>query len=124
MCLLSSLLIEIKCKCCKIYFYICRTCYRGHVYCSSKCRGKAYVIAHRKSQSKYRTSDAGREKNRINAQNRRRIDKKQKYKKTVADESTSSSSFRAILYPKASIIEPRCSYCGIFGNIVKAFPPR
>ncbi len=116
-----SLLIEIECKYCKTHFYMCRACYRGHVYCSSKCRGKAYVIAHRKSQSKYRTSDAGREKNRINAQNRRRIDKKQKHKKIVADESTFSSSFRVILYPKASKTAPRCCFCGVFGKIVKLY---
>ncbi len=123
MCNLYTLLIEIECKYCKTHFYMCRACYRGHVYCSSKCRDKAYAKAHRKSQNKYRKSDKGREENRINAQNRRRTDKKQKNKKTVADESIFTPAFRVILYPKVSSTIPRCSFCGVFGKIVNAFPP-
>ncbi len=100
---------------------MCRGCYRGHVYCSSKCRIEAYVIAHRKSQSNYCTSDEGREKNRISEQNRRRIDK---IKETMADETTNPPSHRVIQYPKMQNTMPRCSFCGVFGIIVDAFPPR
>ncbi len=124
MCNSYVLLIEIECKHCKTHFYMCRGCYRGHVYCSSKCRLKAYAIAHRESQSNYRTSDEGREKNRISEQNRRRIGRNQENKKTMADETTNPPSLRVIQYPKMQNTEPRCSFCGVFGIIVDAFPPR
>ena len=55
------LLIELECKHCELRFNICRKCYCGHVYCSSSCRREAQVKAHRKAQSRYRTSDKGRE---------------------------------------------------------------
>ncbi len=124
MCNSSVLLIEIECKHCTTHFYICRACYSGQVYCSGKCRNEAYAEAHRKSQSNYRKSYKGRKKNRINAQNRRRIDKNKKNKKTVADESAFPPSFRVILYPILSNTMPRCSFCGAFGKVVDAFPPR
>ena len=55
------LLIELECKNCKLRFNICRKCYRGHVYCSNSCRREAQVKAHLKAQSRYRTSNKGRE---------------------------------------------------------------
>ena len=75
------LLKEIQCKFCHIKFYLCRCCYRGHVYCSDECRNQAETEAHRKAQSKYRTSKKGRTANKI-AQRQRRI---KTNKKTVAD---------------------------------------
>ena len=124
MCISNVLLVEIECKHCKTHFFICRACYRGHVYCSSKCRERAYTQAHRRSQSNYRTSETGREKNRINEQNRRRVGKNQDKKKTMADDSTFSPPLRVIQYPIAIDTIPRCSFCGAYGKIVDVFPPR
>lgn len=114
------LLIELECKHCKLRFYICRKCYCGHVYCSSRCRTAAQSKAHREAQRQYRTTDKGREAHRRYERMRRMG----KTKKTMADESTNTSSFRVILYPIVANTKPRCSFCGAYGEIVDVFPPR
>jgi len=113
-------LIELECKLCRLRFYICRKCYRGHVYCSSRCRSKAQLRAHRKAQSRYRTSDKGREAHCRNERMRRMG----KTKKTMADESTNTPPLRVILYPIVQNTKPRCCFCGAYGRIVEVFPPR
>ena len=65
------LLIELECQHCELRFNICRKCYRGHVYCSNSCRLEAQVKAHRKDQSRYRTSNKGREAHSCNEKKRR-----------------------------------------------------
>jgi len=124
MCNSNILLIEIECKHCKTQFYMCRSCYNGHEYCSSECRLESNVQAHRKSQSKYRKSDKGRKKNRISEQNRRRIGKKEENKKTMADRTTNPPIVRVIKYPIMKNKEPRCSFCGALGKVVDVFPTR
>jgi hypothetical protein len=78
------LLIELECNHCNVEFYICRKCYRGHLYCSSRSRIEAQLKSHRKAQSRYLTSDKGREAHSRNEKMRRMG----KTKKTMADEST------------------------------------
>jgi hypothetical protein len=114
------LLIELECKHCKQRFNICRKCYCGHVYCSSRCRREAQLKAHRKAQSRYRTSDKGR---RAHCRNER-MRRMGKIKKTMADESTNSLLWRVILYPIVQNTKPRCSFCGAYGRMVDVFPPR
>jgi hypothetical protein len=115
------LLIELECNHCKVRFYICRKCYRGHVYCSGRCRSEAQLIAHRKAQSQYRTSDKGRKAHSRN-EKKRRMGKTNK--KTMADESTNTPPMRVILYPIVQNTTPRCSFCGVYGKIVEVFPRR
>jgi hypothetical protein len=114
------LLIELECKHCKLRFNICRKCYCGHVYCSSSCRREAQLKANRKAQSKYRTSDKGREAHSHNEKMRRMG----KTKKTMADTSTNPPPLRVILYPIEPNTKPRCSFCGVYGKIVDVFPRR
>ena len=114
------LLIELECKHCKLRFNICRKCYRGHFYCSSSCRREAQVKAHRKAQSRYRTSNKGREAHSRNEKKRRMG----KIKKTMADTSTNTPPLRVILYPTVQNTKPRCSFCGVYGKIVDVFPRR
>ena len=87
------LLIELECKRCQLRFNICRKCYRGHLYCSSSCRREAQVRAHRKVQSRYHTSDKGRQAHSRNEKKRRMG----RIKKTMADESTNPPPLRVIL---------------------------
>lgn len=122
MCCSDVLLIQIVCKHCKTLFYMCRSCFRGHVYCSSECRNRAYANAHRKYQSKYRTSEKGKDAHRRYEQNRRRIGRCKNNEKTMADESIQATSSRVISYPILPDSKPRCSFCGVFGRVVKAFP--
>jgi hypothetical protein len=76
--------------------------------------------AHRKAQSKYRTSNKGREAHSCNEKKRRMG----KIKKTMADRSTNTPPLRVILYPVVQNTRPRCSFCGAYGIIVDVFPPR
>jgi hypothetical protein len=118
------LLILIVCKHCKTPFYMCRSCFRGHIYCSHHCRNRAYVKACRIVQSKYRTSEKGKRTHRFYEQNRRRIGRYQKIKKSMADETTRPSQFRVISFPVSPGTKPKCSFCGSFGKVVSAFPLR
>ncbi len=124
MCCCDVLLIQIVCKHCQTSFYMCRSCFRGHTYCSHQCRNKAYAKAHRISQSKYRTSEKGKEIHRFYEQNRRRISNNKKDKKNMADETIKAGLFRVICFPILPDSKPRCSYCGSFGRVVNVFPPR
>ena len=114
------LLIELECKHCKLRFNIGRKCYRVHVYCSNRCRLEALVKAHRKDQSRYRTSKTGREAHSCNEKKRRMG----KIKKTMADGSTNTPPLRVILYPIVQYTKPRCSFCGVSGKMVDVFPRR
>jgi hypothetical protein len=116
----EGLLIELECNHCKIRFYICRKCYRGHVYCCSRCRSEAQLKAHRKAQSQYRTSNKGRQAHSRNEKMRRMG----KINKTMADESTNTPPLRVILYPIVQNTKARCSFCGVYGKIVDIFPRR
>ena len=115
------LLIELECKHCQRRFNICRKCYRGHLYCSSSCRRKAQVRAHRKAQSRYRTSDKGR---RAHSRNEKKRQMGKINKKTMADTSTNTPPSRVILYPIVQNTKARCSFCGVYGKIVDVFPRR
>ena len=114
------LLIELECKHCQLRFNICRKCYRGHLYCSSSCRREAQIKAHRKDQSKYRTSKKGREAHSRNEKKRRMG----KTKKTMADASTNSPPLRVIFHPIMQNTKPHCHFCGAYGKIVDVFARR
>lgn len=116
----TNLLIELECKNCKTRFYICRNCYYGNVYCCSTCRIEAQILAHRKAQKKYRATEKGRETHRIYEKSRRMG----KNKKTMADETTKAALTRVIQFPIDKNMTPQCCYCGVFGKVVKIFPPR
>ncbi len=118
------LLKEIECKYCHSPFYMCRKHYHGHRYCSDECRKAFEVESHRKSQSKYRTSDNGREKNSDGAKRRRKMGEGEKNKKNVADEGSPPPTPCIILYPTRPGERPRCLICGVYGKVVKEFPPR
>lgn len=105
-------------------FYMCRSCFRGHVYCSDQCRNEVSIKISRSAQSKYRTSIKGRIKHRLYEQKRRRSYKLKKNKKTMADGTTGQDSFRVISFPVLPKNMPRCSYCGTFGRVVRSFPLR
>ena len=114
------LLIQIECKCCLVQFFLCRSCYRGHCYCSELCRTLAKKKAHRKSQSRYRKSEKGRKANK-NAEKRRRMKKNEE---SVADEGTISPPPDDILHPIQLIGIPKCIICGVSGQVVTRFPRR
>ena len=117
---IEVLLKEIQCKFCHIQFFLCRSCYRGHAYCSDECRNQAETEAHRKAQSKYRTSQKGRTANKI-AQRQRRI---KTNKKTVADRASIKPIENDILNPTIINSKAKCHFCGKKGIIISEFPRR
>ncbi len=115
------LLKEIECNFCHSPFYLCRKHYRGHRYCSDECRKAFRGESHRESQTKYRTSGDGRKKNSEGAKRRRKIGWG---KKNVADQPSTPPTPCIILYPTRPGETPRCLVCGVYGKVVKEFPPR
>lgn len=116
----TVLLIQIECKQCSLHFFLCRRCYHGQVYCCDQCRVIAQKIAHRKAQSKYRTSEKGREANK-KAGRRRRLKINEK---SVADEGTIAHFVHVILPPSSWLGKSVCLFCGISGQVVTRFPRR
>ena len=57
--------LSITCKSCNTVFYICKSCYRGHKYCSIKCRNHGYKYNNRKTQAKYQKTFKGKQKHSI-----------------------------------------------------------
>lgn len=111
------LLIRIECKLCCLIFFLCRSCFRGHIYCSGQCRAMSKRNAHRKSQSKYRTSEKGRKANR-DAQRKRRIQKKQK---SVADRGSISPPKHVTMPPINLSGKIACLFCQMTGIVVMRF---
>ncbi|MCP4609538.1 MAG: hypothetical protein GY845_12570 [Planctomycetes bacterium] len=118
------LLKEIECNYCHSPFYLCRKHFHGHRYCSDECRKAFMSASHRKAQSKLRTSDIGRKKNSEGAKRRRKMGGGKKNKKNVADQPTTPPTPCIILYPTRPGERPRCLICGVYGEVVKEFPPR
>ena len=52
--------LQILCKECRALFWMCRSCYRGHCYCSDACRGKARRRQMREANRRHQQSDEGR----------------------------------------------------------------
>lgn len=141
-----SELVEKCCNNCHIKFFVCRSCRnQGQTYCSKKCSRVYRDMNHRKSQSKYRTSEKGKKKNKINERRRR---KRLRKEKSVADRGTTLDRFGCKISPSCSgsySDQPdadavvyrqdfstqagksrtgRCHFCGTVGTIVDKFPRR
>ncbi len=125
-------LVEKCCKFCDLIFLVCQCCDKRYVYCCDECREISRTIAHRRVQSKYRTSPKGKKTNRLGAQ-KRRIQSNQKPpqpcqiepdEKSVADRGTILPKLYDMVVSLFSDKEPRCHFCKTKGTVVKHFPPR
>lgn len=55
--------IEIlECRWCDSYFFLCRRCYRGQVYCGQYCRDAARAAQCRQAQQNYMATEKGQER--------------------------------------------------------------
>lgn len=77
--ILELRVIGIRCRQCGRYFFVCRQCYRGHVYCSVECREKGYKKRHQEAQKKYRAKEEKKEL-------RREAEKERRYRNWVKGE--------------------------------------
>ena len=110
----------IPCVRCSHIFYMCRSCWRGHVYCCEECRRAARLEAHCQVQRIYRQTDKGRKAHK-EAERRRRIRYAQN---SVADTPTTSPYSPYRISKKQFPITPCCSICGKMGPVVDQFSPR
>jgi len=111
---------KIVCKHCGSIFYVCRSCWRGQVYCGDICRRITQLKAHRESERLYRQTEKGREAHR-QGEKRRRI---RKNEKTVDDEGTTPPLARDNMDSNLPGEEIKCHFCGAYGVVVKHFPRR
>lgn len=115
------LLKKIQCKRCGLIFYMCRSCWRGHVYCSDPCRVAARLEKQRAAQRKYRQTDKGR-KAHIKGERKRREKKNRKSKNTMDDTGSKPQSTHDNVPTKLPGGEIRCHFCGSYGVVVNDFP--
>ena len=128
------LLVEIRCKWCDTYFFICQRCFRGQTYCCDKCRLAGKRHNHREAQRRYRRSRRGKTVHRKAEQRRRKG-----LKKSMADRGSTVLASRYKMQTSNGQYEigvngfnskgklPRighCHFCGVFGVIVDRFPRR
>lgn len=115
------LLRVVQCRCCGLFFHVCRSCWRGQAYCGERCRRMRQRLLHRIAQRKYRHTDKGRKTHRLYEQERRKPKKK---KKIMGDDSATSPPSCDMEPKKRSRNQPSCLFCGSIGVVVDHFPRR
>ena len=83
------------CRRCGAEFWICRSCDRGHRYCSGTCSGQARAESLRRARRKHRHSDEGRADHRDEEQQRRKRIKDRQIPGGVGDQSSQAKDFAA-----------------------------
>ena len=53
-------LLQIQCVCCRKFFYLCRSCYRNHKYCSDSCRDENRPPQIKAARQRHRQSIEGK----------------------------------------------------------------
>ena len=126
----TVLLLQIRCRWCRCFFYVCRPCFRGQAYCCDPCRVAARRESRRKAQQRYRQTLKGKKAHRED-ENRRRHGWSKKSEKNMDDHTSIVLPSRCInrfMQTKNHILghheSPRCQFCGSSGQIVAAFPRR
>jgi len=114
---------KIQCKHCGSIFYVCRSCWRGQVYCGDICRRIAQLRAHRESERLYRQTEKGREAHR-QGEKKRRTKKNEKNEKTMDDVGTTPPLACDNVDSNLPGEETKCHFCGAYGIVVKHFPRR
>ena len=119
---------KIVCRCCDVIFHLCRSCYRGQVYCGQACRLAGYLRNHREAQRQYRETDKGKRSHR-EAEKRRRMKSSPKNSVTMKVLQTCVGLAKTIqsLLARSKGTEggaAHCEICGISGASVDAFPGR
>ncbi|KPA10805.1 hypothetical protein MHK_006186 [Candidatus Magnetomorum sp. HK-1] len=123
-------ILQIMCRCCGKIFYMCRACYRGHVYCSTKCRIAGYLQKHREAQKRYRGKEKGRLKHRELEKERRNKFKGKGNKITEKIVNCMSSVIQSMfesIFKVKKIGEDKtekCQNCGKLGIVVTEFKER
>jgi hypothetical protein len=99
---------EIQCRFCSKVFWICRSCYRGHQYCSEACRYSGRRESQRLSRRKHQQSPEGRADH---CDRQRAYRNRLKEKGTVMEQSigTAQTSVQALMEFKST--RQSCCIC-------------
>lgn len=71
---LAEEIIVVQCRECATSFGICRSCWRGQVYCRPECRESRQKRKHCQAQRRYRQKEKGKAAHREYERRRRRVD--------------------------------------------------
>jgi len=121
--LMKIFLIRICCRWCHCCFLLCRSCYRGHVYCSQACRKAGRRHSLNQAQRRYRKTQKGK-KSHLESENRRRYGKKRPCVKKMDDHTSSPRLIVPSMDPYRPLLVGTCHFCGRKGWIVDAFERR
>lgn len=104
------------CPICKVHFWICSSCWRGHKYCSIHCRKTARKLCRRIAQSRYEKSKEVRMDKRDYQREYRKRNKKNSCQKiSVTDHSSNKNNFQINNKPQVRFefnLLPECQFCG------------
>jgi len=75
-----------ECRYCKQVFFICRSCDRGHAYCSEHCREEGYKRTRRAARAKHQSTKEGRDDHRERQKEHRR-----RLKNRVTDQTSQAA---------------------------------
>jgi len=95
---------SVTCNFCQKVFYICKSCYRGHKYCSYRCRRKGYLIKQKVAQAKYQKTFKGRMKHALRQ-------KKYRLKKLKQKVTYKTHEKAEIKVNTVSVKKDRCMIC-------------
>lgn len=116
-------LIRICCRWCHCCFLLCRSCYRGHVYCSQACRKAGRRHSLNQAQRRYRKTQKGK-KSHMESENRRRYGKQRPCVKKMDDHTSSPRRIVPSMDACRPLLMGTCYFCGRKGWIVDAFERR
>ncbi len=114
----------IECRWCGEFFYLCRRCYHGEVYCEQSCRDAARKKQCCKAQQNYMATENGQERRSAAVaayrarQREERIEAVPQSPKTVCNRSRSIP-----LRSSMSSLPQRacCRHCGRLGQVLSPF---
>jgi len=118
--MINIFLKAIKCKNCGHFFYMCQSCWRGHLYCCVKCRRDKQKQQHNKSQRLYRQTQKGKKAHREGEKRRRN----RKSEKNMDERSSTLVIHDDMDTEKEFCSSPYCHFCGKSGAVVLEFPHR
>lgn len=126
-------LLKICCSWCQCFFYMCRRCWRGQVYCCDWCRLYGKRKKKSRAQRKYRRTKKGILNHR-EAENRRRhrLSKKDPAPEKKLDDAASTvlpAWCKVFLVDMLNrifqmFVPVFCHFCGKLGQVVEAFTRR
>ena len=121
--------LRLRCSVCGQEFFICRSCFRGHRYCSNACRKRGYESVRKKARLKYSKTWEARSDHR-DRQRLHRVRLKNRKTTTpfsVTDQSSVNETTEVLQKQSADVdlqfflegqVPNRCRFCGIEVTVV------